>query len=198
MKNQILIENFIFLHYNTDTMKNGNYAVINVTIVVLTVCSLIFSSVIFLIGNKVDFDFNSLAQSDSIVADFFSASSVSDKILKDKFPVKTKNSSHSSESDKQTDKEVNFINSMPLYDFELRENNKDVKNFQIIQYLNFLNGPEEYPLKIPFNCFVVFIIILYGLIFRCLARSIPSAGFLYKNGLCFYISRFYFGCNYEF
>lgn len=185
VKNQILIEIFEFLHYNTYTMRNANYTVINAFVVILIVCSLIFSSVVFLIGNKVDFDFSSLVQSDSIVADFFASSSVSDKILKDKLPVKAENASHSSASDKQTDKEVNFINNVHLYDFEIRENNKDVKNFQIIHYINFLSGPEEYPLKIPFNCFIVFIMILYGLIFRCLARSIPLASFFVKKRLMF-------------
>jgi len=179
-------------------MKNANYTVINVFVVILIVCSLIFSSVVFLIGNKIDFDFSSLAESDSIAADFFAANSIADTILKNKLSDKTKTDNTSSSSKKQTDKEVNVISGLPLYDFELRENNNNIKNFAMMQYFNFLSGSVEYPLKIPFNCFIVIIMILYGLIFSCLARSIPSLIYCFKNGLCFYISRFYFGYNYEF
>jgi len=177
-------------------MKNGIYTVINASVVILVVCSLIFSSVVFLIGNKVDF--NSAAKSDSIAVDFFAANSIADNILKNKLADKAKTDNTSSSAKKQTDKEVNVISGLPLYDFELRENNNNVKNFQMMQCFNFLSWSVEYPLKIPFNCFIAIITILYGLIFSCLARSIPSLIHCFKNGLCFYISRFYFGYNYEF
>ncbi|MDD5021516.1 MAG: hypothetical protein PHR82_05180 [Endomicrobiaceae bacterium] len=132
--------------------------------------SLILSSVVFSVGNKKSV--REIVKSDSVISDFFAVNSMSDGLIKDMMDTKTHKQSRDKEDKQQVNKEIGIMVTASSVLFNLEEINKQF--FSSDKIVNFsINREIQYPLKIPFNRDLIFIIMLFGLIFMGLARSVP-------------------------
>lgn len=132
--------------------------------------SLILSSVVFSVGNKKST--KEIVKSDSVISDFFAVNSMSDGLIKDMIDTKTHKQSRNKEDKQQVNKEIGIMVPVLSVLFNLEESNKQF--FSSEKVVNFsVNREIQYPLKIPFNRDLIFIIMLFGLIFMGLARSVP-------------------------
>lgn len=132
--------------------------------------SLILSSVVFSVGNKKNIE--EIVKSDSIVSDFFAVNSISDGLINDMMGAEPRKQSKGKEDKQQVNKEIKITVPALSVLFDLEEINKEFFNSE--KTINFiLNREVQYPLKIPFNRDLILLMLLFGLIFTGLARSVP-------------------------
>jgi len=153
-------------------MNTINCTYLRAFVLYFTLLSLIISSVIFSIGNKTSI--KEIIGSDSIISGFFNVTGISDKMMNDMM-----NSANAGRNDKnknggrQINKEISValpFSSSTYFEEEEPEiqNAKNVKAFNGSMITEVL-----YPLKIPYNRYLLCLIVLSGLIFAGLARSVP-------------------------
>ncbi len=171
--------------------------ILNSTIIIalFIIVSLILSSVVFSVGNKKNIE--EIVKSDSIISDFFAVNSISDGLINDILGNKNHKQSKEKDDKQQVNKEINITVPALSLLFNLEEVNKEFFNGgKIINFI--LNREIQYPLKIPFDREFILLILLLGLIFTGLARSVPvvlnikskklilgslSIGFFYLRGI---------------
>jgi hypothetical protein len=172
VKNQLVIEVYMFRYYAFYAMNGILFSYSRFSIVFFTLLSLMLNSVVFSLGNKKSI--KEIIKPDSIISNFFSINGISDEIIKNMMADKTakKNGNGQNESS-PINKEISIV-MLAVGDayFEEEEFGKQIFNDDKI--VNFsINREIRYPLKIPFDRDLIVVMMLFGLIFMGLARSVP-------------------------
>lgn len=172
VKNQIIVEVYNFKYYTFYTMNRILFSYSRFFIVFFALLSLMLSSVVFSVGNKNSI--KEVVKSDSVMSDFFAVNSMSDELIKTIMETKTpKENSTRQDDSNQINKEISMAMSVSQTNyFEEEDFYKQIFSTDKIVNLS-VNREVEYSLKIPFEQHLMCIVMLFGLIFMGLARSIP-------------------------
>ncbi len=139
----------------------------------VTLLSLILSSVVFSIGNRKNL--KEIISADSIISGFFTVTGISVDIISDMMNSETAAARKDKNKDdgRQINKEISIAlpGSSAVY---LEKEYSEIQNAKNVKAFNESMITEvQYPLKIPYNRYLLCLIILSGLIFAGLARSVP-------------------------
>lgn len=138
-----------------------------------TLLSLIISSVVFSIGNKTSI--KEIIGSDSIISGFFNVTVISDKMMNDMMNSET--AAARKDKNKNDGRQINKEISLALPGSSAAYLEKEYSEIEILKNIKIFNESMItevlYPLKIPYTRYLLCLIILSGLIFAGLARSVP-------------------------
>lgn len=154
-------------------MNTINSTYLRVFVLYFTLLSLIISSVVFSVGNRKNL--KEIIISDSIISGFFTVTGMSDEIINDMMSSETAAARKDKNKDdaSQINKEISIAlpGSSAAY---LEKEYSEIQNAKNVKAFNESMITEvQYPLKIPYNRYLLCLIILSGLIFAGLARSVP-------------------------